>query len=281
MIGDLYVVATPIGHLDDLSTRALTILQQVDAIACEDTRHSQRLLQAYGINASLIALHQHNERSSGGHVINKLLAGENIALISDAGTPLVSDPGAILITLAHENGVRVIPIPGASSVMTALSASGLDASQFIFAGFIPAKTNERQRFLLEYEYEARTTVFFETPHRIRATIVAMQALYAGERELVIARELTKQFEEIARMPLTESLAWLDSDDYRQKGEFVLLLAGAEKAVAQTAQWQAMANDFSAHGLSAKSTSTLVANYAGVKKKIVYQYLIDAKINEKG
>ncbi len=276
MIGSLYIVATPIGHLDDLSKRALDILQQVDVIACEDTRHSQRLCQAYNINKPLIALHQHNERKSAEQLIHKLFNGENVALVSDAGTPLVSDPGAILTALAHKHGIKVIPIPGASSVMTALCASGLSAGQFVFAGFIPVKAGERHRFLQQFNDEIRTTIFFEAPHRMKTTLTDMLTLFAPERILVIARELTKQFEEICQMPISEVLNWIDENPYRQKGEFVLMLEGANKQNGQEKQWQAMVDDFVEAGLSSKMAANLVAKYCGVKKKNAYQYLIDKK-----
>lgn len=279
MSGVLYIVATPIGHLDDVSVRARVILQEVDCIACEDTRHSRRLLQHYGIETPLLALHQHNERGASELLLVRLLAGESVALVSDAGTPLVSDPGAILVGLAHESGVRVVPIPGASSVMAALSASGLSANQFMFAGFIPAKSGERLAFLRDFSQLSCTCVFFEAPHRVQATFAAMQAVLDGDRVLVVARELTKQFEEIVRLTVGEALQWLQGSDYRERGEFVLLLEGVSQVQAKAHHWQKMALDLQAVGVGAKAVSNLVSEYCGVKKKVVYQFLIAMKEEE--
>lgn len=278
MSGTLYIVATPIGNLDDISRRALATLHAADIIACEDTRHSRRLLDAYAIDRPLVALHQHNERGAAEALIRRLQAGEDVALVSDAGTPLVSDPGALLTRLAHEAGIRVSPLPGASSVIAALSASGLPADRFTFAGFIPAKAGERQRFLDDYRAAAHTTLFFEAPHRIADTLAAMADTFAGTRPLVIARELSKQFEQIAHLTVASAPAWLGEDDNRQRGEFVLLLGAA---TAQTnADWQSLADDLRDAGLSAKTTAALVANHTGANKKAVYQHLLERQA-EKG
>mgnify|MGYP000845713182 FL=1 len=272
MSGTLYIVATPIGNLDDISRRALATLQAADIIACEDTRHSRRLLDAYAIDRPLTALHQHNERGAAEALIRRLQAGENVALISDAGTPLVSDPGALLTRLAHAADIRVSPLPGASSVIAALSASGLPADRFTFAGFIPAKAGERQRFLDDYRTATHTTIFFEAPHRISDTLATMAETFDSARPLVIARELSKQFEQIVHLSVTTAPAWLAEDDNRQRGEFVLLLGAA---VAQTtADWQPLADDLRDAGLSAKTTAALVAKHTGANKKAVYQYLLD-------
>ncbi|SUX21396.1 Ribosomal RNA small subunit methyltransferase I [Cardiobacterium valvarum] len=272
MSGTLYIVATPIGNLDDISRRALATLQAADIIACEDTRHSRRLLDAYAIDRPLTALHQHNERGAAEALIRRLQAGENVALVSDAGTPLVSDPGALLTRLAHEAGIRISPLPGASSVITALSASGLPADRFTFAGFIPAKAGERQRFLDDYRTAMHTTIFFEAPHRISETLATMAGTFDGARPLVIARELSKQFEQIAHLSVATAPAWLAGDDNRRRGEFVLLLGAA---VAQTtADWQPLADDLRDAGLAAKTTAALVAKHTGANKKAVYQYLLD-------
>ncbi len=277
MSGTLYIVATPIGNLADFSERGKVSLQQVDIIACEDTRHSRHLLDSIGVRKPLIALHQHNEQGSAQQLIMRILAGESVAVISDAGTPVVSDPGAVITRLAHENGITVVPIPGASAVMTALSASGLAGDQFIFAGFIPAKAGERQRFLGEYGASPLTTIFYETPHRIAATLDEMAQLFSPERILVIARELSKTYEQIVRLPVSEAPEWLVSDPNHGKGEFVLLLAG-EEAPQTDDNWRAMADDLAASGVSSKDTAGLVAKYTGAKKKAVYQYLIDSERN---
>ncbi|MBV7434387.1 16S rRNA (cytidine(1402)-2'-O)-methyltransferase [Cardiobacteriaceae bacterium TAE3-ERU3] len=274
--GVLYIVATPIGNLQDITARGQAILAQVDAIACEDTRHSRRLLDAYGIDKPLIALHQHNEHSASEMLLGRLRAGENIALVSDAGTPLISDPGQWLTRVALEQEVPVVPIPGVSSVMTALSVSGLPADQFVFAGFIPSKAGERTRFIETHGKHPMTTVFFETPHRIAASIAALAEQLDGSRMIVFARELTKQFEQIARMPLAEAADWLAADSNRSRGEFVLLLEGQSAAVSDEAQWQQMAIDLVHAGVSSKDCAALVAKYTGAKKKLVYQYIVDTE-----
>ena len=276
MSGVLFVVATPIGNLEDVSQRALATLTAADIIACEDTRHSRRLLDVCGIDRPLLPLHQHNERGAAQALLQRLQEGANVALVSDAGTPLVSDPGALLTHLAHEAGIRVCPVPGASSVIAALSASGLPADRFQFAGFIPAKAGERQRFFAEFAAAAQTTIFFETPHRIAESLAAMAEIFDGARRLVVARELTKQFEQIALLTVASAPAWLAEDDNRQRGEFVLLLEAA--AEQEAADWQPLAEDLRAAGLSAKDTAALVAKHTGANKKAVYQYLLDNQAN---
>ncbi|MDO4644149.1 MAG: 16S rRNA (cytidine(1402)-2'-O)-methyltransferase [Cardiobacteriaceae bacterium] len=274
MSGVLFVVATPIGNLGDISQRALAILRDADIIACEDTRHSRRLLDAYGIVRPLISLHQHNERGSAEMLLQRLQEGANVALISDAGTPLISDPGALITRIAHEAGIIVSPIPGASSVIAALSASGLSADRFCFAGFIPAKSGERQRFLSDYSFTPLTTIFFETPHRIAETLSVMNEIYDGHRRLVITRELTKQFEQITMQTVASALQWLRADSHHARGEFVLLLEAADKQ--EVADWQSFASELRTAGLSAKDTAAFVAKHKNVNKKVVYQYLIDSK-----
>lgn len=276
MSGRLFVVATPIGHLQDFSPRAVETLQRVAVIACEDTRISRRLLDAYGIETPLVALHQHNERGAGKQMLRRLQAGEDVALISDAGTPLVADPGATLTALAHDAGIAVAPIPGASAVMAALSASGLPADQFVFAGFVPSREGERQRFLQEAVSRTITTVMFETPHRIAATLSAMHALYAPTRALVIARELTKQFEQIVKTCVGAAPDWLAADSNHARGEFVLLLGGATEAASH--DWQAFAEDLRAAGVSSRDVAALLARHLGANKKQVYNYLIGGEKN---
>lgn len=274
MSGTLFIVATPIGNLQDISMRALDILRQVDVIACEDTRHSRRLLAHYGIDQPLYALHQHNEHRAAQQLLARIQEGADVALISDAGTPLISDPGQWLTQAALAADVRVSPIPGASSVMAALSASGLLANEFMFLGFVPSKKGERQRFIAEIATSTRTTVLFETPHRIAATLTDLASQLDAARELVIARELTKQFEQIVRLPLQKALDWLHADSNHARGEFVLLLAPPANNAPDSAQWQAMADDFHRAGLSNKDNAALVAKYSGANKKAVYQYLLD-------
>ena len=259
------------GRLPPWLAALLATLAAADIIACEDTRHSRRLLDACGIDRPLLPLHQHNERGAAQALLQRLQEGANVALVSDAGTPLVSDPGAVLTRLAHEAGIRVCPIPGASSVIAALSASGLPADRFQFAGFIPAKAGERQRFFAEFATATQTTVFFETPHRIAESLAAMAEAFDGARRLVVARELTKQFEQIAMLTVASAPVWLAEDDNRQRGEFVLLLEAATKQ--EAADWQPLVEDLRAAGLSAKDTAALVAKHTGANKKAVYQYLV--------
>ena len=230
--GTLYVVATPIGNLADISLRALHVLETVDAIACEDTRHTQALLRAYGIDrpgARLIALHQHNESEAAAVVVQRLLAGERIAYASDAGTPGVSDPGARLVAAVRSAGLRVLPLPGASSVTAALSVAGAvaDDAGFVFAGFLPSKAGERDAAVQVLAQERRAVVLLEAPHRIEALARALAAL--EERPLTVGRELTKQFEEVATVPCSGFEAWLAADAQRTRGEFALVLHAAPAA----------------------------------------------------
>lgn len=276
MSGTLFVVATPIGHLQDFSPRAIDTLKSVAAIACEDTRVSRRLLDAYGIQTPLFALHRHNERGAAEQVLRRLQAGDDVALVSDAGTPLVSDPGATLTALAHEAGIRVIPIPGASAVMAALSASGLPADTFQFVGFVPSRNGERTRFLANIAACAITTVMFETPHRITDTLAAMQTLYDAERPLIIARELTKQFEQIVKTTVGAAPAWLAADSNHARGEFVLLLGG--QTATNHHDWRVFADDLCKAGVSKRDAAALLAQHLGANKKQVYNYLIEKEKN---
>jgi 16S rRNA (cytidine1402-2'-O)-methyltransferase len=223
----LYVVATPIGNLSDITLRALETLGAADTIAAEDTRNTKHLLQHHGIgDARLLALHQHNERGAAEKVIVLLQQGQSVALVTDAGTPAVSDPGAVLVELVQAAGFRVIPIPGASAAIAALSASGLSAPHFLFYGFLPNKSAARHsalRELIEYPY---SLVFYEAPHRILECTEDLQAVFGDEREIVFAREVTKLFENIHRCKLGEAMTWLNSDPNNQRGEFVLLISAA-------------------------------------------------------
>jgi 16S rRNA (cytidine1402-2'-O)-methyltransferase len=223
----LYVVATPIGNLSDITLRALEVLGAADTVAAEDTRNTRHLLQHHGINdARLLALHQHNERGAAEKVIALLQEGKNVALVTDAGTPAVSDPGAVLVEAVRNAGFRVIPIPGASAAVAALSASGLSAPHFLFYGFLPNKSGARRTALQALIEHPCTLVFYEAPHRILECTEDLHAVFGDEREIVFAREITKLFESIHRCKLGEAMAWLNSDPNNQRGEFVLLLSGA-------------------------------------------------------
>lgn len=220
--GTLYVVATPIGNLSDLSARAREILNAADLVACEDTRTTRTLLAAHGINAKTVAVHEHNERSAGARLVEALAAGKNIALVSDAGTPGVSDPGALVVEAAHRAGIRVIPVPGASAAIAAYSASGFLADRFLFVGFLPASAGARRKAIAALDAGC-PIVLYEAPHRVLESVEDLAAAFGPDREIVIARELTKKFEEIARLPLSGAAAWIAANPHRQQGEFVLVL----------------------------------------------------------
>ena len=224
--GLLYVVATPIGNLGDMTQRALDILKAVDAIAAEDTRHTSGLLSYFGISKKLIAVHEHNEHQSAEKLLLQLNAGESIALVTDAGTPGISDPGAVVVDFVRQAGVKVVPIPGVSAVIAALSVSGIVQNGFLFHGFLPASGAARRKMLDALKSQIVTLVFYEAPHRIVESIVDMCAVLGAERRITIARELTKTFETIHTCNLGEAEAWLQADSNQQRGEFVLLVEAA-------------------------------------------------------
>ena len=229
--GTLYVVATPIGNLADISLRALHVLQLANVIGCEDTRHTQGLLRQYGIEKTLLAVHEHNELEAAAGVIERLQRGERVAYVSDAGTPAVSDPGARLVAAVRNAGFAIMPLPGASSVTTALSAAGMSGdSGFVFAGFLPSKAGERDQSVALLQTEARAVVILEAPHRIEALALAMAPL--GERLLTVGRELTKQFEEIATVRADGFAAWVAAGPQRTRGEFALVLHPTAQPVAK-------------------------------------------------
>lgn len=222
-IGTLYVVATPIGNLGDITLRALETLKMVNMIAAEDTRHTGGLLSHFGIVNKLISVHEHNERQSAEKLLTQLTAGENIALVTDAGTPGISDPGAIVIKIVREAGIKVVPIPGVSAVITALSASGIAQNGFLFVGFLPASGAARRKVLDELKIQTQTLVFYEAPHRIVESVIDMANVFGGNRRITFARELTKTFETIYGCDLNQAGAWLKSDTNQQRGEFVVLI----------------------------------------------------------
>jgi 16S rRNA (cytidine1402-2'-O)-methyltransferase len=222
----LYVVATPIGNLADITLRALDVLRRVDLVACEDTRHTRGLLAHHGIAAELLALHEHNEEQAAQRLVAALAAGRSVALVSDAGTPGVSDPGARAVARVREAGFRVVPIPGANAAIAALSAAGLAQPHVLFYGFLPPKPAARREAIAALRGLTLTLVFYEAPHRVRETVADLAALLEGERSLVVARELTKVFESVDAMPLHAAAAWFDADPNRERGEFVLILGAA-------------------------------------------------------
>lgn len=221
--GTLYVVATPLGNLRDVTLRALDVLTTASVIAAEDTRMTARLLAHYGIGTRTVTLHAHNEAQRSDGLVQRLAAGESVALVTDAGTPAVSDPGARLVRAVREAGHPVVPIPGASAVTTAISAAGLVAGSFVFAGFLPTQSKERQARLAGFASLPCALVFYEAPHRVRATVAEFAATFDPDRTLVIARELTKTFETIAAMPLRDAEGWIAADANRERGEFVLVV----------------------------------------------------------
>ncbi|MDB5839138.1 MAG: rsmI [Herminiimonas sp.] len=272
----LYVLATPIGNAGDVTLRGLQVLSMVDAVACEDTRNTAQLLTRYGLSKTLIAAHQHNEREVAEKLIARLQAGERIALVSDAGTPAISDPGARIVDAVLQAGLRVIPVPGASAVVTALSASGLGDDRFYFYGFLPAKAKQRETALTGLRTLPATLVFYEAPHRIVETTDALAAIFEPDRQIVFARELTKLFEQIHRCALKDAAAWLTADANRQRGEFVILLEGAS-AVAD-------ADDAEAERILAillaecpvSQAAALAAQITGQKKNALYERALKMK-----
>lgn len=234
--GSLWVVATPIGHRDDFSARAIETLRSVAVIACEDTRHSRPLLMHFNVGTPLIALHEHNEREAVDAIVQRMLQGESVALISDAGTPLISDPGYRLVRAARAAGIRCIPIPGACAAIAALSVSGLPSDRFTFEGFLPPKSAARRVRLQELAGEARTLIFYESSHRVAESLADMALVFGGDREAVLARELTKMFETVLGEPLASLAARVAGDPDQQKGEMVLLVRGrGEEADARLAE----------------------------------------------
>lgn len=227
----LYVVATPIGNLGDVTLRALQVLREVDVIAAEDTRVTRRLLDRHGIATPLMVAHEHNERSAALRIVERLAAGESVALVSDAGTPGIADPGAQVVAAVRAAGHPVVPLPGPNAAAAAMSASGLEDGRFLFCGFLPARGGERRAMLAGLAGETAALVFYEAPHRITDCVEDLRSAFGDERGLLIARELTKIHESIHRCRLGEALQWLNADDNRRRGEFVLVVDGAPEAVA--------------------------------------------------
>ncbi len=274
--GTLYVVATPIGNLDDISARALKVLRDVALIAAEDTRHSMRLMQHFGIPTPLAACHEHNERDEGSRFLARLQAGDDVALISDAGTPLISDPGYHLVRQVRAAGIKVVPVPGPCALIAALSAAGLPSDRFIFEGFLPAKAVGRRARLEAVKEEPRTLIFYEAPHRILECLEDMELVFGGERVALLARELTKTFETLNGQPLAELRAWVAADSNQQRGECVVLVAGwqapeGEEAVdAQTLR----VLDLLLKEMPLKRAAAVAAEITGVRKNLLYQVALE-------
>ncbi|TKB48034.1 16S rRNA (cytidine(1402)-2'-O)-methyltransferase [Ferrimonas sediminicola] len=267
----LYIVPTPIGNLADITQRALTVLEQVDLIACEDTRHSGKLLSHFGIGTKTVAIHDHNERQRAQWVIGRLEQGQSIALVSDAGTPLISDPGYHLVTQVREAGHPVVPLPGPCAATTALCAAGLPSDRFSFEGFLPAKGKGRLDRLGVLAREPRTMIFYESPRRVLDTIADIIEVMGPDRPLVLARELTKTFETIEGRPAADLLAWLKEDDNRTRGEMVLMVHG-HKAQEDELDGQTVKTlKLLAKELPLKRAAALTAEIFGHKKNALYKY----------
>lgn len=271
----LYVVPTPLGNLSDMTPRGIEVLRQVGWIACEDTRHSAPLLRHFGIEARLLAAHEHNEESAAQQIVSRLNAGESVALISDAGTPAVSDPGARIVARVREAGYRIVPLPGPCAAITALSASGLIEPHFLFYGFLPAKAKQREDALRELAALPYTLVFYEAPHRVVDTVDALLAILGPARTLVLARELTKLFETIHACPLGEAPEWLREDTNRQRGEFVLMVSGAPPS-ADEGDAERVLQLLLDEGLPVKQAARLAHGITGVAKNTLYDLALRLK-----
>lgn len=268
----LYIVPTPIGNLGDITQRAIEVLSNVDLIAAEDTRHTGKLLSHFNIQTKTYALHDHNEQQKAQVLVEKLLAGHSIALVSDAGTPLISDPGYHLVTQCRQAGVKVVPLPGACAVITALSASGLPSDRFSFEGFLPAKSKGRKDKFLEIAKAERTCVFYESPHRILDSLADMLEILGPEREVVLARELTKTFETIQGMPLGELIEWVKADENQQRGEMALLIHGYRTTAEDTLPDEATRTlAILTKELPLKKAAAMAAEIYNLKKNALYKW----------
>ncbi|MBM7455501.1 16S rRNA (cytidine1402-2'-O)-methyltransferase [Oceanisphaera litoralis] len=268
----LYIVPTPIGNLNDISQRALDTLQQVDLIACEDTRHTAKLLSHYQISTPTWALHDHNEQYKSEQLVTRLQGGQSVALVSDAGTPLISDPGYHLVNSCRDAGVQVIALPGPCAAVTALSAAGLPTDRFAFEGFLPAKEKARLDKIESLKDEPRTLVFYESPRRLLDSVAALVAVLGDQRRLVVARELTKTFETIHSLPAAEMLVWLQQDSNRSRGEIVLMVAGYRPDSEDELSAEVLRTLALLRGeLPLKKAAALTAEIHGVKKNALYKY----------
>lgn len=274
MSAQLFVVATPIGHLDDMTFRAIDILKSVSIVAAEDTRQSAQLFKHYNISTQLTACHDHNESNKIEQLVQKLLAGDDIALISDAGTPLISDPGFKLVRAAQEHGIRVVPVPGACAAIAALSAVGLPSDRFSFEGFLPSKASQRISQLEKLKNETQTLIFYEAPHRILECVKNMAEVFGENRPVGFAREITKTFETIKKMTLKDLVSFIENDHNQEKGEIVLVVGGApEKTDLKQEKLDELLKRL-LQDLSVKAASQLAADLTGVKKKVAYQRALE-------
>lgn len=278
--GILYIVATPIGNLADLSFRAVATLQKVDLIAAEDTRHSRPLMNRYGINKPMVAVHEHNEDATATRLVERLAHGESVALLSDAGTPLINDPGFPLVRLARERGIQVTPIPGPCAAIAALSVSGLSSDRFAFEGFPPRTGSARRNRLTKLREDPRTLIFYESSHRVLDFVADLAAVFPAARRVVIARELTKLYETVVEVTVGQAPALIEGDPHMRKGEFVILVQGApdtphddELTHAQLRVLQLLLQE-----CSVKTAATLAARITGARKEIAYRVALDLARN---
>ena len=284
MAGTLYVVSTPIGNLEDLTYRAVRVLSEVDIVACEDTRHSQKLLNHYGIKTKTVSYHEHNERDRAGELLASIKSGLDVAVVSDAGTPGISDPGFRVVRLALEEGLRVVPIPGPTALISALVASGLPSDEFFFAGFLPSRSGARRTRLADLAAIPSTLVFYETPHRIVASLKDAREIL-GEREAVVARELTKLHEEIVRGRLSELADKFSQAAQEPRGEMVVVIdrsviAGSDEETKYGYSVAAIVASFEAEGLDARSALKKSAKQLGISRDEAYRRLIAERSREK-
>ncbi|MGF1733147.1 16S rRNA (cytidine(1402)-2'-O)-methyltransferase [Photobacterium kasasachensis] len=270
-VATLYIVPTPIGNLADITQRALDVLANVDLIAAEDTRHTSRLLTHFSISTRTFALHDHNEQQKADYLIEKLQAGTSIALVSDAGTPLISDPGYHLVNRCRQAGVKVVPLPGPCAVVTALSGAGLPSDRFSFEGFLPPKSKGRRDRFQELADDERTMIFYESPHRITDSLADMLAVLGPDRQVVLARELTKTYETIHGAPLGELVEWLGEDSNRTRGEMVLLVAGHRAQKDDLPADALRTVTLLTKELPLKKAAALAAEIHGVKKNALYKW----------
>ncbi len=271
----LYVVATPLGNRQDMTLRALAILRAVDLVACEDKRHSQRLFDSHGLTPHTYALHEHNEQEGATRIIERLVQGQHVAFVSDAGTPAVSDPGARLVARVQEAGFPVIPVPGPCAAIAALSVSGLAAARFHFVGFLPPKSAGRRASIEALRGLDAALVFYEAPHRALECVVDLVAMLEPEREIVVCRELTKMFEQIVRMPLGEVVAWIKADSNRERGEFVLLVGPPPASEGIPPEAQRVLKLLLAE-MPLKTAARLAADITGVQKNALYELALALK-----
>ncbi|WP_063654337.1 16S rRNA (cytidine(1402)-2'-O)-methyltransferase [Candidatus Arsenophonus triatominarum] len=281
MVSTLYIVPTPIGNLDDITLRALQILKQVDLIAAEDTRRTGLLLQRFAINTRMISLHDHNEQQKTDQLIPQLKQGLSIALVSDAGTPLINDPGYHLVKSCRQAGILVVPLPGPCAAITALSTAGIASDRFCYEGFLPAKRKSRQEVLQALTEESRTLIFYESPHRLLDTLADMVAIWGAERYVVLARELTKTWESIHGLPVGELLDWVKVDENRSRGEMVLVVQGYRAPQEGEAAISSEVKKTLAllqQSLPLKKAAAITAEIYGLKKNALYKYSLEQQVS---